>query len=197
MVQCASSAASKLDGNSTVSTVAPASRSNLVASSITCRVAACACGQCGDGQKPMRGGRAKASALSASDPRIALARSATSATDRVKIPRLSNDPACTLTPCTGRIWCDGMKPTTPQYEAGRIVEPTVCVPIAAGTMKSATAAADPEEEPPGVCLMLCGFAVRPGVTAANSGVTVLPRMIAPARRSIATQAASADGTTPL
>ena len=76
---------------------------------------------------------------------------------------------------------------------GLIVEPTVCVPIAAGTMKSATAAADPDDEPPGVCLMLCGLAVRPGVTAANSGVTVLPRMIAPARRNIATHAASQRG----
>jgi len=64
-------------------------------------------------------------------------------------------------------------------------------------MKSATAAADPEEEPPGVWLMLCGLAVRPGVTAANSGVTVLPRMMAPERRNIATHAASEAGIEPL
>ena len=36
----------------------------------------------------------------------------------------------------------------PQNEPGRIVEPTVCEPSASGTMKSATAAADPAESDP-------------------------------------------------
>jgi hypothetical protein len=46
----------------------------------------------------------------------------------------------------------GLQPTVPQYAAGRMVEPPVCVPRASGTIQSATAAADPLEEPPGVCV---------------------------------------------
>ncbi len=35
--------------------------------------------------------------------------------------------------------------------AGRRIEPTVWVPIAAGIIRAATAAADPDDDPPGVC----------------------------------------------
>jgi hypothetical protein len=38
----------------------------------------------------------------------------------------------------------------PQKDDGRCTEPPVCVPNAKGTMKSATAAPEPLEEPPGV-----------------------------------------------
>lgn len=44
----------------------------------------------------------------------------------------------------------GLKPSTPQTAAGRTTEPAVCVPRAIGTIPSATAAAEPLEEPPGV-----------------------------------------------
>src|SRR5258707_12242655 len=81
----------------------------------------------------------------------------------------------------------------PQYAAGRITEPAVCVPKASGTMPSATAAAEPLDEPPGVCAGLCGLAVLPAVKQANSVVTVLPSTTAPAARASATQAASAAG----
>ena len=40
----------------------------------------------------------------------------------------------------------------PQNAAGRITEPAVCVPKASGAMRSATAAAEPLDEPPGVCV---------------------------------------------
>ena len=43
----------------------------------------------------------------------------------------------------------------------RITEPPVCVPTASGTIPSATAAAEPEEEPPGVCAGPCGLRVLP------------------------------------
>ena len=43
-----------------------------------------------------------------------------------------------------------------------MIEPPVWVPKATGTMKSATAAADPLDDPPGVCAGLCGLAVGPG-----------------------------------
>src|SRR5580704_4760720 len=76
----------------------------------------------------------------------------------------------------------GLNPTTPQYAAGRITEPPVCVPIASGTMKSATAAAEPLDEPPGEKPGLCGLAVGPGWRLANSVVTVLPSSTPPAAR---------------
>ena len=57
-------------------------------------------------------------------------------------------------------------------------------------MKSATAAPEPLEEPPGVRDGSCGFVVGPAVTPANSQVTVLPRINAPAARNIATHEAS-------
>src|SRR5437870_6284288 len=92
----------------------------------------------------------------------------------------------------------GLKATMPQYDAGRISEPTVWVPKASGTMKSATAAAEPLEEPPGVCAGLCGLVVFPnGTRLANSVVTVLPNSTAPAARLSATHAASAVGRLPL
>ena len=103
------------------------------------------------------------------------------------------DSACALTPAKLNVPNVGLKPTTPQYDAGRMIEPTVCVPSAIGTMKSATAAAEPLDEPPGVRRMSCGLVVLPGVTAANSVVTVLPRMTAPASRANATHAASFAG----
>ena len=74
-----------------------------------------------------------------------------------------------------------------------MIDPPVCVPNATGTMKSATAAADPLEDPPGVCARLRGFAVGPGWRNANSVVIVLPSMTAPASRASATHAASQGG----
>ena len=85
----------------------------------------------------------------------------------------------------------GLKPNTPQNDAGRITEPPVCVPSVSGTIRSATAAAEPLDEPPGVRVRSCGLRVtgrRP--CAANSIVSVLPMRIAPALRSIETHAAS-------
>lgn len=61
-----------------------------------------------------------------------------------------------------------------------MVLPPVCVPRASGAWKSATAAPEPEEEPPGVRNLeegeaVCGFIVLgPATVAANSVVVVLP-----------------------
>ena len=63
-------------------------------------------------------------------------------------------------------------------------------------MPAATAAAEPLEDPPGVCAELCGFFVLPGARTANSVVTVLPMITAPAARSMETTAASRDGVRP-
>src|SRR5262247_4540115 len=90
----------------------------------------------------------------------------------------------------------GLKPQAPQTDAGRIVEPVVWLPSASGTMPAATAAADPLEEPPGVCSGLCGLRVLPGEKYANSVVTVFPMITAPAARSIAITLASREGVRP-
>jgi len=92
--------------------------------------------------------------------------------------------------------CEGLKPTTPQNAAGRMIDPAVCVPSAAGAMKSATAAAEPLEEPPGVRSSPFGLRVGPGEKKASSVVTVFPRITAPAARRAATQAASRPGRRP-
>src|SRR5262252_11097071 len=84
----------------------------------------------------------------------------------------------------------GLKPTQPQKLAGRMTEPITCVPSAALTTPVATAAAEPLDEPPGVCAVFQGLRVPRGSDAANSVVTVLPRMTAPASRSAHTLAAS-------
>ena len=70
------------------------------------------------------------------------------------------------------------------------------MPIAAGTMRAATAAAEPDEEPPGVRDGSKGFVVGPGCVPPSSEVTVLPRMTAPAWRSAQTAALSRFGKFP-
>src|ERR1700752_5062716 len=57
-------------------------------------------------------------------------------------------------------------------------------------MPAGTDAADPLDEPPGGCAVFHGLRVARGSDAANSVVTVLPRMTAPASRNARTLAAS-------
>src|SRR5271168_330679 len=71
-----------------------------------------------------------------------------------------------------------------------MVEPITCVPSAALAMPAATEAAEPLDEPPGVCAVFHGLRVPRGSDAANSVVTVLPRITAPASRKARTLAAS-------
>jgi len=66
------------------------------------------------------------------------------------------------TPVRGTSPCVGLKPYTPQKAAGRITEPLVWLPRASGTMLAATAAAEPLEDPPGVCSRFHGLRVFPG-----------------------------------
>jgi len=68
--------------------------------------------------------------------------------------------------------------------------------MASGSMPAATAAAEPEEDPPGVCAPLRGLRVRPGVRWANSVVTVLPATMPPARFTCVTMGASVAGRWP-
>src|SRR5919108_5004337 len=86
--------------------------------------------------------------------------------------------------------CVGLIANPPKKAAGRITEPLVWLPSASGTICAATAAADPDDEPPGVRARSCGLRVAPGWKYANSVVTVLPMITAPAARSLATTVAS-------
>src|SRR5215813_1424458 len=99
-------------------------------------------------------------------------------------------------PVRGISPCVGLMANTPQYDAGRITDPPVWLPNASGTMPAATAAADPLDDPPGVCSGLWGLRVLPGWRVAYSVVTVFPMTMAPAARSIVVTAASRDGVRP-
>ena len=122
--------------------------------------------------------------------------SAASSTVRVITPTVSNVSEIAFTPTHGSVPWVGLYPTTPQNAAGRTIDPVVCVANATGTMPAATAAADPDDEPPGVRVGSCGFVVDPGGHAANSVVTSFPRTTMPRCRAIATLAASAGGRWP-
>src|SRR3954469_18476426 len=77
-----------------------------------------------------------------------------------------------------------------------MMEPPTCVPIAAGTMLAPTAAAEPDEEPPGVRVGSNGLVVGPGCEPPSSAVTVLARITAPAWRGAQTPALSRLGKLP-
>ncbi len=74
-----------------------------------------------------------------------------------------------------------------------MIEPLVCVPIVASTCPAATAAADPDDDPPGECALFHGLRVREGSMYANAVVTVLPNTYAPDARSRVTHVASSEG----
>ena len=116
--------------------------------------------------------------------------SAASATLRVIGPIVSNDSDTGYTPYRLTRPNVGLSPTIPLYEEGRTIEPPVCDPSAAGNIPTAAPTADPLLEPPGVCAAFHGLTVGAGSPHANSVVTVLPIIIAPARFSSATVVAS-------
>ena len=125
---------------------------------------------------------------------------AASATDRASGPKcemLSNTVGRMSIGIRPRL---GFKPTRPQKEAGMRTEPPMSVPSARGTQPEATAAPEPPDDPPGVRSVFHGFLVTPHsglsvkLSYANSGVVVLPTMIAPARARRRTMSASSPGT---
>ena len=77
-----------------------------------------------------------------------------------------------------------------------MTEPPVCVPSAAGTMPAATAAAEPEEEPPGVCSGLRGLRVAAGCQRCELGGHGLAEDDGAGARSAVTQAASCGAGAP-
>ncbi len=56
---------------------------------------------------------------------------------------------------------EGLKPVSPVWQAGRLIEPPASVPIAAGTKPAATLTAAPPLEPPGVSSGFHGLRVTP------------------------------------
>src|SRR5215813_4122697 len=95
----------------------------------------------------------------------------------------------------------------PQNAAGWRIEPPVSVPVLPGTMKAATAAAEPPDEPPGTSLRLSprrfhGFSTPPkwlvmfDEPMANSSRLVLPTMTAPALHRLVVTVLSYWGTKP-
>ncbi len=50
-----------------------------------------------------------------------------------------------------------LKPTMPQYAAGIRTDPPLSVPMLIGTIPAATAAADPELDPPVALVRSCGL----------------------------------------
>ena len=80
------------------------------------------------------------------------------------------------------------------------IEPPPSVPSASGPTPAATAAPAPPLEPPGVSAGFHGLRVMPksGLSVTplwpNSGVVVLPRMMAPAPLRRSTETASSSGT---
>ena len=83
-----------------------------------------------------------------------------------------------------------------QKLAGLRRDPPVSLPPASGTRPHASATAAPPLEPPHVFVRSYGFSVRPKTSlkvcepAPNSGVLVLPKVMAPAARSRSTSSAS-------
>jgi hypothetical protein len=55
----------------------------------------------------------------------------------------------------------GFMPTTPLYDAGEIIDPSVSVPIATAHRFAATATADPELDPDALRSRIYGFLVSP------------------------------------
>src|SRR6185312_5528445 len=82
----------------------------------------------------------------------------------------------------------GFIPNTPQAEAGMRIEPPPSLACATGTMRAATAAAAPPDEPPEECARFQGFLVGPcrrgSVVGSNphSGLALLPKIVNPALR---------------
>src|SRR2546428_11945616 len=82
---------------------------------------------------------------------------AQSSTVRASGPQWSNVYELVMTPARLTRPNVGMSPTTPKSDAGPRIEPPVSEPSATGTMPAATAAPEPDEEPPEKCARIHGL----------------------------------------
>src|SRR5579859_6614063 len=89
------------------------------------------------------------------------------------------------TPCKLNRPCVGLRPTTPQHAAGIRMEPPVSVPSAKSAAPTATATAEPLDEPPGANRGSSGLhavpdhPLTPEVPRPSSCSAVLPTIAAP------------------
>src|SRR6185312_6176536 len=122
-----------------------------------------------------------------SGPAIVLNASARSATDRPRHPLVLSVDHASAAFGFGTRPMEGRNPTTLQNAAGLRSEPPVSEPLATGTSPQASATAAPPEDPPQVLDKSYGLRVAPKIVLnvcdpePNSGVLVLPIVIAPAR----------------
>src|SRR5215207_9098661 len=89
-----------------------------------------------------------------SNPAMASSRMAQSRTDLAIGPAWSSELAKETMPQREQRPYVGLMPQMPVKAAGWRMEPPVSVPVAAGAMPAATAAADPPDDPPGVIAAL-------------------------------------------
>ena len=126
--------------------------------------------------------------------------SATSATVRPIGPSTPIQSATSATGQDGTRPGDGRSPTTLQKLAGLRSDPPRSLPSARATIRAARAAAAPPLLPPALRPGSYGFLVAPNTRltvcdpAPNSGVLVLPRLIAPAPEIRLTMSSSVSGT---
>ena len=135
-----------------------------------------------------------------SGPAIALSTSATSAALRAIGPSTLSVDHAVGAGQTGTRPGEGRRPTTLQKLAGLRSEPPISEPSAIGSIPHASAAAAPPLLPPHVFVRSCGLSVAPNTglnvcdPAPNSGVFVLPTVMAPAHFRRSTSSESSCGT---
>ncbi len=118
----------------------------------------------------------------------------------VIVPGQSKLEAIGITPKREFLPYDGLKPTTLHILAGCLKLPPVSVPSDAGVKPAATAAAEPELEPPGILFFPHGLITGPVlefshvVPIANSSIFTFPREFIPDSLSLEITVASYGGT---
>jgi hypothetical protein len=90
---------------------------------------------------------------------MAESRIAQSSTLRARGPAWSRLEAKAIIPNREQTPYVGLMPVMPQKLAGWRIEPPVSVPVAAGSRRAATAAAEPPDEPPGTRVSSQGLRV--------------------------------------
>src|SRR3954468_15832723 len=127
-----------------------------------------------------------------SGPWVASTSAAVSRTLRVRKPSMAipAQPSPAFGPSGSRARV-ALSPNKPQDEAGMRTDPPPSLPWAMGTIPAATAAADPDDEPPATWPRFHGLRVgRPYTLASpvgpmpNSGLVVRPNVTSPARSSL-------------
>src|SRR3954469_18042102 len=135
-----------------------------------------------------------------SGPAIVLSAKARSATDRPRHPEVVSVHHANGAFGLGTRPGEGRKPATLQKAAGLRSEPPVSDPLATGTSPHARATAAPPDDPPQVFVRSYGLRVAPKTVLnvcepePNSGVLVLPIVMAPARLIRSTTMSSSVGT---